>query len=95
MNTGTPGEKKKPKRGNKDRSILVFVSDVLAAQSLICGSTCLSASGRLSVCIDKPRYKRCIDEATSGPAGSLGISFVKPVSAERLAVCCLIVLLKI
>lgn len=49
----------------------------------------------MGVCIDKPRYKRCIEEATSGAAGSLGISFVKPVSAERLAVCCLIVLLEI
>lgn len=53
-------------------------------------------SGRaFSICIDKPRYKRCIEEATGSLAGSLGISFVEPVNGERLAVRCLIVLLEI
>lgn len=53
-------------------------------------------SGRaFGICIDKPCYKRCIEEATGSPAGSLGISFVRAVNAERLSVCCLIVLLEI
>lgn len=84
----------------------MWVKVVLNSEHFVLKSTSFSHNAKSEVayvyqshsiqcCIDKYCQKRFIEEATSCPVCSLGISFVEPHNAKRLAVSCLIVLLEI